>query len=97
VIHTPWCTRQAQPHAACYRLVDTVAIAPDLTVVIEISKARNVPAVVTLTTVRGPHRSTLPLPVEAAHTIGERLAQAVDLVVGPTADPGSTAPSSGWG
>jgi hypothetical protein len=86
MIHTPWCTRQAQPHAACYRLVGTVTVAPDLTVIVELSKARDVPAVISLTTVRGPHRSTLPLHVEAAHSLGEHLDQAVGLLVTRTAE-----------
>src|SRR5690606_12703184 len=90
VIHTDWCTRTAQPHAACYRLIGTVTVAADMTVLVEVHKARDVPAVVTLTTVRGPRRSMLPLHVEAAHTLAEHLDHAVGLLVNRTADPGST-------
>ena len=88
MIHTPWCTRQAQPHAACYRLVGTVTVAPDLTVIVELHKAVDVPAVITVTTVRGPKRSILPLRVEAAHTLASMLDEAVDVLVRP-ADAGS--------
>jgi hypothetical protein len=84
--HTVWCTRTAQEHAACYRNIGAVTISPDETVVIELHKARDVPAVVTLTTVRGPRRSILALHVEAAHSIAEHLDQAVGLLVTRTAE-----------
>jgi hypothetical protein len=59
MIHADWCTRQAQPHAACYRLVGTVTVAPELTMVVELSKARDVPAVISLTVVRGAKQCAL--------------------------------------
>jgi hypothetical protein len=94
MIHMDWCQRQAQDHAACYRLIGTVTIGPDTTAVIELHKARDVPAVVTLTTVRGPRRSMIPLHVEAAHTIAQHLDQAVALLVTRSDEPGSTVHST---
>jgi len=90
VIHTDWCTRTAQPHAACYRLIGTVTVAADMTVLVEVHKSIGVPVVVTLTTVRGPRRSMLPLHVEAAHTLAEHLDHAVGLLVSRSADADST-------
>jgi len=79
--HTEWCTRTAQDHASCYRLLGSVTIGPDAAVVVELHKARDVPAVITLTRVQDGWRYLIPLNVDAADLLTGILDQGVTLIV----------------
>lgn len=79
-LHERWCERQAQPHPTCYRHVGDVLVAAEVTVVVELHKTMDVPALVSVTTIRGSRRSLLPLNIETAHGLGGLLDDAVRLL-----------------
>ena len=81
--HQPWCARPNVPHPACRRELAAVIVAPGQTVVVGISKAAEVPALITVATTTGARSHLLALHVEAAHVVGEALGEAVELVTKP--------------
>lgn len=78
--HAPWCSRPSAPHPACRRELLAATVAPGTTVVVAISKAHDVPAIVTVSTATGARHHLLALNVEKADLVGQALGEAVELV-----------------
>jgi hypothetical protein len=77
-LHQPWCGRQGAPHAACLLTLDRIELSPSgLWLIVQLHQARDVPALLTLTTERAGRQQIIPVDIRHA----PRLARAVDKAV----------------
>ncbi len=70
--HAPWCAATIQ-HSTCHWVVKVIDLAAGLRVIVEVNRAHNVPALVTIAVDRGPHRTLVPLNGSCADELGAAL------------------------